>query len=365
MSTPKAVTKVKERRHSVNVTMSVVHKTNRSEDKKLERHVEHLKQKDHADKVRHCTEVRKIEKELESMQIQVQRANRTFTRRETTERDAPYMFGQKIAANQPRKIRRRSHRGDSAAAALNKVASNVDLGGKNRFRSAVMAVCVAKGMGSTNSSPQDQTNEQEPSEGKVISEDKITSGGGGFTTTRTRSRTHPMDRPFTSPVKNSRRSSSFMRPASTSLDSMRTSNQGINPARSAGRRHTVASLVRPQSHTDSPPPPSTLPDLVSAARATIVHAAESAKAASILKRRGSAVSTVTAAERELERRRSSAALRMQEIKTDLTRRDGDLQDRIKLFIKTGMPGESLTKSHRRRLSVLPLEVHSMGSNDSE
>ena len=90
-----------------------------------------------------------------------------------------------------------------------------------------------------------------------------------------------------------------------------------------------------------------LPGLAVAARASLAHAADSAKAAAVIRRRrsgggpgpGGPGAVTTAAERELERRRSSAALRLQEIRRDLFRRDEDLQDRIRLFVRTSLPGE--------------------------
>ncbi|XP_038079360.1 uncharacterized protein LOC119746470 [Patiria miniata] len=362
MSVQTASSKPKERRLSVNVAMAVVHKTNRSEDKKLERRVEHLKQKEHQDQVRHCSEVKKLEKELESMQMQVESAPRTFTKREIEEKDVPYLFGKKMTAQQPRAIRRRRHRGDSAEAALNRVVKNVEITGKNRFRSAVMAVCVAKGLGGGDSEDgvvvPDQEGETEP----ILSGEELVVSGGqsrcslsarsGLQRGRVRIQTYPSERPYTSPVKTaSQRRSSTLPPPSTTRDSQ--SQPKPASARSINsRRSTIGSL---SFRSDSPPPsvglPVSLPDLVGAARASIVHAAESAKAATVLKRRGSAVNTVTAAERDLERRRSSAALRLQGIKQDLSRRDSDLQDRIKLFVKTSMPGESSARSPRRLFAI--------------
>ncbi|XP_022081973.1 uncharacterized protein LOC110974547 [Acanthaster planci] len=363
MSVQTASTKPKERRLSVNVTMSVVHKTNRSEDKKLERRVEHLKQKEHQDQVRHCTEVKKLEKELESMQVQVEAAGRTFSKRETELQDVPYLFSKKMAAQQPRAVRQRRHRGDSAAAALNRVAKNVELSGKSRFRSAVMAVCVAKGLGEAASGEavreqeDRETEEGAPGENTAIEGQNmnrsLSSARSGVKRDRLRRKTHPADRPNTSPGKTLTRRYSALRPPSTAdqTGSQSQPRPGMNSARSVGRRNTTGNMSVRSAESPSLTPTVSLPDLVGAARASIVHAAESAKAASVLKRRGSAVSTVTAAERELERRRSSAALRLRDIKADLSKRNVDLQDRIKLFVRTSMPGECTVKSPRRLFAI--------------
>nr|XP_054752530.1 uncharacterized protein LOC129258251 [Lytechinus pictus] len=128
--------------------MTKVHEVNRKHDHALSVRVDELRQKEHMERVRRYSDVRVLQRTLSEMQMEKSRMTHTFTPEEIDNDEvAPVMSWRKIQLKrfqtQPRvRQRRRSN----AAQTLLAVTDNTEFTAKNKFRSAVMAVCLSKAL---------------------------------------------------------------------------------------------------------------------------------------------------------------------------------------------------------------------------
>lgn len=128
-------------------SMTKVHEVNRQHDHELSVRVEELRQKEHMENVRRYSDIRVLQRTLSEMRMEKNRLTHTFTPEEIyNDEVAPVMSWRKIQLkrfqNQPRKQRRKS---DATQAPL-VVAENAEFTAKNKFRSAIMAVCLSKAL---------------------------------------------------------------------------------------------------------------------------------------------------------------------------------------------------------------------------
>ena len=130
-------------------SMTKVYHVNRQHDHELEVELEDIRKTEHMESVRRYSDIRRLQRTLSDMRLEKNRLTLTFTPEELRDGDAaPVMSWKKIQTHRmqtrPRAQRRSTQ--SEGTKALMAVAENAEFSAKNKFRSAIMAVCLSKAL---------------------------------------------------------------------------------------------------------------------------------------------------------------------------------------------------------------------------